>query len=62
MVLPDHPTPIFMRTHTSDPVPFFIYDSAKGCNGVSTFDEDTATATGYYVADGYRLMELLTQK
>ena len=61
MVLPDHPTPIFMRTHTSDPVPFFIYDSKKDICGVSTFDEDTATATGYYIADGYRLMELLTK-
>ena len=61
MVLPDHPTPIFMRTHTSDPVPFFIYDSQKNVEGVSTFDEDNATATGYYVADGYRLMELLTK-
>ena len=61
MVLPDHPTPIFMRTHTSDPVPFFIYDSTKETTGVSTFDEDNASATGYYVADGYRLMELLTK-
>lgn len=62
MVLPDHPTPIFMRTHTSDPVPFFIYDSKKDEMGVSQFSEDTATATGYYVADGYRLMELLTKQ
>lgn len=61
MVLPDHPTPIFMRTHTSEPVPFFIYDSQKDVEGVSSFDEDNATATGYYVADGYRLMELLTK-
>ena len=61
MVLPDHPTPIFMRTHTSDPVPFFIYDSTKDAVGVSTFDEDNASATGYYVADGYCLMELLTK-
>ena len=61
MVLPDHPTPIALRTHTSDPVPFFIYNSRKENSGVSTFDEDTATATGYYIADGYRLMELLTE-
>ena len=61
MVLPDHPTPIALRTHTSDPVPFFIYDSQKDLEGVSAFDEDHATATGYYVADGYRLMELLTK-
>ena len=61
MVLPDHPTPIALRTHTSDPVPFFIYDSRENASGVSTFNEDTAGATGYYVADGYRLMELLVK-
>ena len=61
MVLPDHPTPIFMRTHTSDPVPFLIYDSQTVADGVATFDEDPAAATGYYVADGYRLMEILTK-
>ncbi|MBQ4274308.1 MAG: phosphoglycerate mutase, partial [Clostridia bacterium] len=61
MVLPDHPTPIYLRTHTSDPVPFFIYDSTVTRDGVSAFCEDTAAATGYYVADGYRLMELLTK-
>ena len=27
MVLPDHPTPIRVRTHTSDPVPYLLYDS-----------------------------------
>ena len=61
MILPDHPTPIFMRTHTSDPVPFLIYDSQTESCGVSTFDEETASATGYYVENGYRLMELLTK-
>ena len=61
MVLPDHPTPIFLRTHTSNPVPFFIYDSQNEVSGVSQFTEDTATDTGFYVADGYRLMELLTK-
>ena len=61
MVLPDHPTPIELRTHTSNPVPFFIYDSKKENNGVLTFDEDSAAATGNYLADGYRLMELLTK-
>jgi 2,3-bisphosphoglycerate-independent phosphoglycerate mutase len=62
MVLPDHPTPIELRTHTSDPVPFFIYDSQKSENGVSQFCEENAASTGYYVKDGYRLMELLTKK
>ncbi|MBO5269198.1 MAG: phosphoglycerate mutase, partial [Clostridia bacterium] len=42
MVLPDHPTPLRIRTHSSDPVPFFIYDSERQENGVRTFDEETA--------------------
>ncbi len=61
MVLPDHPTPIYMRTHTIDPVPFFIYSSAKEVNGVDTFDEFTAKQTDLYVENGYTLMNLLTE-
>ena len=59
MVLPDHPTPIRLRTHTIDPVPFFIYSSDKARDGVSTFNEETAAAKRFYLPDGYRLMELL---
>lgn len=59
MVLPDHPTPIRLRTHTIDPVPFFIYSSDKAINGVSTFNEETAAAKKFYLPDGYRLMEFL---
>ena len=59
MVLPDHPTPIRLRTHTIDPVPFFIYSSDKARDGVSTFNEETAAAKQFYLPDGYRLMELL---
>ena len=61
MVLPDHPTPIALRTHTMDPVPFFIYDSAKDADGVPSFDEDHAKATGIYLKDGYHLMEMLVK-
>ncbi len=59
MVLPDHPTPIRLRTHTILPVPFFIFDSDKKRNGVPTFNEETAAAKKFYQPDGYRLMELL---
>ncbi|MBE6576666.1 MAG: cofactor-independent phosphoglycerate mutase [Ruminococcaceae bacterium] len=62
MVLPDHPTPVCKRTHTIDPVPFFIYSSEKDEKGCSTFDESSAAAMGYYVANGYTLMDILTQK
>ena len=62
MVLPDHPTPICKRTHTIDPVPFFIYSSKEDMCGVSTFDEFTAANTGKYIPNGYTLMDMLVEK
>jgi 2,3-bisphosphoglycerate-independent phosphoglycerate mutase len=61
MVLPDHPTPVRLRTHTIDPVPFFIYSSAEELSGVDGFDEESAAATGVYVRDGYTLMDRLVK-
>lgn len=58
MVLPDHPTPIRLRTHTIDPVPFFIYSSDQPKTGVATFNEETAAAKNFYLPCGYRLMDL----
>ncbi len=62
MVLPDHPTPIRIRTHSMSPVPFFIYSSKAHRDGVDTFSERTAEAIGNYVSDGYNLMGILTEK
>jgi len=59
MVLPDHPTPIRLRTHTINPVPFFIYSSNAEVKGVDTFDEYTAAACKNYVPNGYTLMNEL---
>ncbi len=61
MVLPDHPTPLRIRTHTITPVPFFIYSSADKQIGVDGFDEFSAQATGFYVKDGYTLMNTLVK-
>jgi len=61
MVLPDHPTPIRFRTHSIDPVPFFIYSSSKTENGVSRFDEESAAAMSRYVPHGDELMGQLLQ-
>lgn len=62
MVLPDHPTPIRARTHTIDPVPFFIYSSDAVLEGVDTFNEKTAAAKNNYLSNGYKLMGILTDK
>lgn len=57
MVLPDHPTPIELRTHSMDPVPFFIYDSKNKQSGVSVFTEETCKDTGNYLPHGYELLD-----
>jgi 2,3-bisphosphoglycerate-independent phosphoglycerate mutase len=59
MVLPDHPTPLRLRTHTSDPVPYIIYRNTcrDGACPVSTYTEKTGASTGIYIEEGYRLMD-----
>ncbi len=56
LVLPDHPTPIQIRTHTMDPVPYLLYDSTKEEKGCATYNEKSAKETGIYYKDGYQLM------
>lgn len=57
MVLPDHPTPLSLRTHTSDPVPFVIYHSRKEKNNSFTFDEEGAKLSGLKFEEGHKLMD-----
>ena len=57
LVMPDHPTPLSLKTHTSEPVPFMIYDSKKDFAG-GEFTEDGAAATGVYIADSRLLMPM----
>lgn len=59
MVLPDHPTPVELRTHSSEPVPFMVYSSKKSANGVTGFSEHTAEATGLFIPEGFKLLEYL---
>ena len=60
MVLPDHPTPVALRTHTILPVPFMIYNSSKSYDGVDCFTEDSAALKNNYIPRGHDLMNLLT--
>ena len=62
MVVPDHATPISLRTHTNDPVPFLIYDSTKDFAGVNVFNEKTAESTGVYIEKGHEMMGMLLGK
>jgi 2,3-bisphosphoglycerate-independent phosphoglycerate mutase len=62
LVLPDHPTPIEIRTHSMEPVPFFLYDSRKDVCGVTSYTEATAAGTGLYIPDGFTLLEQVIEK
>ena len=58
LVAPDHPTPIAIRTHVSDPVPFMIYRSNdEKDSGFDTYNEETAKASGIYYASGEELIK-----
>ena len=56
MILPDHPTPISVRTHTREAVPYIIYSSKNQGNGIDTYSEKSC-ADGVYIPDGWKLME-----
>ncbi|NJD78186.1 MAG: cofactor-independent phosphoglycerate mutase [Candidatus Methanoperedens sp.] len=60
MVLPDHPTPVSVRTHTREPVPFAIYSSSESADYVDRFDESAAKEGIFGLVEGYGLMRLLT--
>ena len=62
MVLPDHPTPIVMRTHSIDPVPFIIYSSDQKHDGVDCFTEDSCAAKNFYIEHGYNLLSNMIKK
>jgi len=59
LLLPDHPTPISLRTHAAEPVPYVIYSGQKGEGhpSVEGFDELSAKQSGIYVHEGFELIE-----
>ena len=61
LILPDHPTPICVRTHTGDPIPYLLYDSTKPVEGQSTYDEKHAKVSGIMWKDGYSLIDHLLE-
>lgn len=62
LVLPDHPTPICVRTHTSDPVPYLLYDSTAPCQETWHYNEAEAKDSGNDIARGHLMMEYLFSK
>lgn len=62
LVMPDHPTPLAIKTHISDPVPYLIYRSTEPVDsGINTYTEEACRSTGRFVEHGYELMKVLLE-
>jgi len=62
MILPDHPTPISLKTHVSDPVPYIIYSSKHGKESGLSYNEENGKKTGVYFGSGAELMKHFLEK
>src|SRR4030042_6348495 len=56
LIRPDHPTPITVRTHTADPVPFLIWGKGVNSSWSARFTEAEARGTGVFIGEGYNIM------
>lgn len=63
LIMPDHPTPIKIRTHTDEPIPYMLYDSTKtlGEEPHLSYSEKNGKASGLFEENGYRLIEKLLE-
>jgi len=59
LILPDHPTPLRLRTHTGDAVPFLLYDRMVVLSQGLDYNEGDCESTGDYVGEGYKLIDEL---
>ena len=62
LVLPDHPTPICVRTHTSDSVPYMLYDSTNLLDKDWNYNEDEAKTSGNFIEKGHEIKDYLFSK
>ena len=61
LVMPDHPTPVQVRTHSDEPVPFVLWGTGFEASGARGFSEVEAEKSGVFIDDGYTIMSKLTQ-
>lgn len=61
LVLPDHPTPVRVRTHTAEAVPYMLYDSTEKESHTWYYNEREA-ADGRYLEEGHLLLDYLFSK
>lgn len=57
LVMPDHPTPIRIRTHTAESVPYLLYDSTSPQKNDWNYNEAEAILSGNFIPEGYKLMD-----
>lgn len=62
LVLPDHPTPICIRTHSSEPVPYLLYDSTNEIASTYDYNEKCAEESGTYIAEGHLIINHLFEQ
>ena len=62
LIVPDHATPIAIRTHNCDPVPYILYDSRRQTKRIACYTEAEAAVTGIYEPNGHRMMDKLLQE
>ena len=62
LVLPDHPTPLRIRTHSPEPVPYVLYDSTRERKTAKRYTEEEAMATGHFEPQGHVLMARFLSK
>ena len=62
LIMPDHPTPIKVRTHIPDPVPFVLWGPGFTTNGAKRFTEAEAKSTGLFIDQGYNIMGRLIKR
>ena len=62
LIVPDHATPIEIRTHNTDPGPYILYDSRRQAKKVARYTEKDGAATGIFEPNGHRMMEKLLQE
>ena len=62
LVIPDHPTPIRVRTHTAEPIPYMLYDSRKKLGSQEMYSETVALANGITWENGYQLIDYLLER
>lgn len=62
LVMPDHPTPIRVRTHTSDSVPYLLYDSAAPQKESHNYNEKEAGESGNFISMGHTIINKLLEK